>query len=181
MTLYHLIQGELDCAAIAEMQPKVPANTVDGEDKSLPRICMAKSLTECLTGIGVNIVGLKALRDQLVNSKPSLNTLAFPFVVCTFEVEETDDKLLVPQQIRQYVPDAHITGEHWYTAAIQPIKVEQMWLIDGSVYSERVTINNEQVRYAMFHGSKWSRTPQAAAKNFRNWILDITKQWLERS
>lgn len=51
MLLYHLMtdEGTLPDKVI----PQVPQNLMQGEDQSVPRICVGQSLDDCLTGITV--------------------------------------------------------------------------------------------------------------------------------
>lgn len=51
MSLYHLMA---DIGAVpSKVIPKIPANAMKEEDQSIPRICVSRSLDECLTGITV--------------------------------------------------------------------------------------------------------------------------------
>lgn len=63
MLLYHLMtdEGTLPDKVI----PQVPQNLMQGEDQSVPRICVGQSLDDCLTGITVTgINGLYRKRER---------------------------------------------------------------------------------------------------------------------
>lgn len=66
MLLYHLMadEGVLPDKVI----PQVPQNLMQGEDQSIPRICVGQSLDDCLTGITVTGITIPFLNlDDSMN------------------------------------------------------------------------------------------------------------------
>ena len=51
MEFYHVIWGSHSLDLIKPISPRVPNNTMYGEDKSIGRICVSTSLDDCLTGL----------------------------------------------------------------------------------------------------------------------------------
>lgn len=66
MSLYHLMA---DIGAVpSKVIPKIPANAMKEEDQSIPRICVSRSLDECLTGITVTGITFPFLLEELRTS-----------------------------------------------------------------------------------------------------------------
>lgn len=63
MLLYHLMadEGVLPNKVI----PQVPQNLMQGEDQSIPRICVGQSLDDCLTGITVTGITIPFLLAEV--------------------------------------------------------------------------------------------------------------------
>ena len=63
MLLYHLMtdEGTLPDKVI----PQVPQNLMQGEDQSVPRICVGQSLDDCLTGITVTGITIPFLLAEV--------------------------------------------------------------------------------------------------------------------
>lgn len=100
--LYHIsydISEPLD----KEFIPKIPHNTVSGEDESIPRICFSDSIEGCIN----------AAEDLLVNyERENIATI----IVWEKEFLLPNDKLIEWQKLYEdnLVPDAIVTHEYWF-------------------------------------------------------------------
>lgn len=100
--------------------PRIPQNTLPGENANIPRICFAPSIEDCL-----NAMGERFIED----GKPGTPFLAFPFFV-----QRTDPALRTAQKIARWVPDAEWTNEHWYLRPLT-LKGRLMRVNDFSDYT----------------------------------------------
>ena len=91
MSLYHLMA---DIGAVpSKVIPKIPANAMKEEDQSIPRICVSRSLDECLTGITVTGITFPFLLEELRTSHTKQiwdKQYQFPFIVRTYCVENNN-------------------------------------------------------------------------------------------
>lgn len=114
---YHV---SLDTSSIVEeFTPRVPneQSRIEGEDRNIPRICVAKSIEDCLTGFPEG-------GYQLEGNCPLLIRI-YEFDEETIEKENV---VRAPELfLRQLVPDAWVTGEHWIMN--QSIKPSRSYLI----------------------------------------------------
>lgn len=86
-----------------EFIPKIPHNTVSGEDESVPRICFSDSIEGCIN----------AVEDQLGNYE---NEDRATIIVWEMEFLLPNDKLIGWQKLYEdnLVPDAVFTHEYWF-------------------------------------------------------------------
>ena len=114
---YHV---SLDTSSIVEeFTPRVPneQSRIEGEDRNIPRICVAKSIEDCLTGFPEG-------GYQLEGNCPLL-----------IRIYEFDEHTIQPENVvrapelflKQLVPDAWVTGEHWIMN--QALKPSRSYLI----------------------------------------------------
>lgn len=105
--LYHLSFDVLE--EIYEFIPRIPEIRMKGEDNTFLRICCSDTIEGALSGIPGNIDFLNS--DRI-----------YPLVK-VYEFDETgleDEFVLSPEEIKDKVPDALTTGEHWITSNIRP-------------------------------------------------------------
>lgn len=114
---YHV---SLDTSRIVdEFTPRIPneQSRIEGEDRNIPRICVAKSIEDCLTGFPEG-------GYQLEGNCPML-----------IRIYEFDEDIVQPENVvrapelflNQLVPDAWVTGEHWILN--QTLKPSRSYLI----------------------------------------------------
>lgn len=97
--LWH-VSFDISRPPIRTYTPLIPKNPMIGEDITIPRICFAPSIEDCLNSMVSDRVE-QGLEDGLL--------LAFPFWV-----SKDDPYLKTPESIGDMVPDAYWTKEHWY-------------------------------------------------------------------
>lgn len=116
MSLYHLMA---DIGAVpSKVIPKIPANAMKEEDQSIPRICVSRSLDECLTGITVTGITFPFLLEELRTSHTKQiwdKQYQFPFIVRTYCAENNNSAFFDEKKVSKYVWDANFTGECWLT------------------------------------------------------------------
>lgn len=122
---YHVSKQDLDGVVL---NPRVPINSwfIDNgyEDCKTPRICVAKSIDDCLTAIGDNI------KDMVLN---------------VYIIEPVSEELKIKHPSKKEVPDVEITNEIWILNKAKcnfykKIKVliaikELTYKLDGEIYS----------------------------------------------
>lgn len=139
---YHV---SLDTSRIVdEFTPRIPneQSRIEGEDRQIPRICVAKSIEDCLTGFPEG-------GYQLEGNCPLL-----------MRIYEFDEDNIQPENIvrapelflKQLVPDAWVTGEHWIMN--QTIKPTRSYLIQikDVVIEDAPFITIEMLEEALLEG-----------------------------
>lgn len=90
---YHVSKQDLDGVIL---NPRIPTNCwfIDNgyEDSKTPRICVAKSIDNCLTAIGDDI------KDMVLN---------------VYIIEPINEELKTKKPSKEEVPDVEITNEIW--------------------------------------------------------------------
>ena len=178
LTLYSLLYGIHSIAPGTPIIPRIPKNTIEGEDTSIPRICTSSSLDGCLTGIGPSHIGLNALQEKIDSGNPSMESISFPFTLLCFQIERKDPALLLPEKVAQYVPDALWSSEHWITRPITPLWTCTQWLVDGTVNEDWLPYRGVKHKYLTISDSCWVETPCCPNPQFKKAILKAAKEYL---
>lgn len=119
---YHVITQPLDeCSSVAEaielysngLYPRIPMSAGYNEDKTIPRVCLAPRVEQCITAIGFNI-GPNRYK---------------PIVILEFDLEDWEVYCPTVEQL----PDVEDTGEVWSLCHIKPTAVYEKWLGQGSI------------------------------------------------
>ena len=103
--LWH-VSFDIERPPIRTYIPLVPKNPMPGEDITIPRICFAPSIEDCLNAM---------VADRVERGLEDGRFLAF-----SFRVAKDDPFLKTPEDIGDMVPDAYWTQEHWY---LKPVTV----------------------------------------------------------
>lgn len=158
MSLYHLMA---DIGAVpSKVIPKIPANAMKEEDQSIPRICVSRSLDECLTSITVTGITFPFLLEELRTSHTKQiwdKQYQFPFIVRTYCAENNNSAFFDEKKVSKYVWDANFTGECWLTEYREPISTKKRWLVNADIENRHIIRNNESWRYPIIHNSVWSK------------------------
>ena len=115
------------------LYPYIPKTAGEHEDKSIPRICVAPTVEDCLTGI--KLVGrlrrcLAANEDAM--SYETLGLEVYPVIILEFDVPMN----LLYKPNKHQVPDVDITNEYWLTRPVKASKVMLKWLNPRSIIWE---------------------------------------------
>ena len=182
MSLYHLMA---DIGAVpSKVILKIPANAMKEEDQSIPRICVSRSLDECLTGITVTGITFPFLLEELRTSHTKQiwdKQYQFPFIVRTYCAENNNSAFFDEKKVSKYVWDANFTGECWLTEYREPISTKKRWLVNADIENRHIIRNNESWRYPIIHNSVWSNVPTYLNPEFQDKLLQMTKIWLEQN
>lgn len=120
--LYH-VSFELSESLHKEFIPKIPDNTIRGENEEIPRICFSDSIQGCIRGI---------------KGYPKMDSPYAEIIVWEHEFLESDNlydwRYLYENNL---VPDAAVTHEYWFTERIT---------LDGSKY--RISDIEHRVLYS---------------------------------
>ena len=108
-------------------QPRVSPNTMSGEDETTPRICVARSIEECIMGCTLFAFRRCCARVRGMEVYAGPPGEAYPIIINTFKV----DNPYVPSA--REVPDAADTGELWLLEKSIPIRRELLWLTPDAI------------------------------------------------
>lgn len=118
LMFYHVSMDTSDI--VEEFSPRIPTehSRIEGEDRTVPRICVAKTIEDCLTGFPEGGYRLEG---------------NCPMLIRVYEFDEKDipkeNVVRAPELfLKNIVPDAWITGEHWIVN--QSLKPTQHYLIE---------------------------------------------------
>lgn len=115
------------------ISPAIPRTAAEGEDRTIPRICVCHTVEECLTALGPMGVLRRCLSaDEDTKSYASYGAEAYPCIVQTFSVQESCLVHPTPKQ----VPDVERTHELWLIEDTQISNASLYWLDMYSVHSE---------------------------------------------
>lgn len=183
MEFYHVIWGSHSLDLSKPISPRVPNNTMNGEDKSIGRICVSTSLDDCLTGLGPVNIGLHYLSENLRqhDNKIELTDVTLPFTVAKFNMDRGDPSVMLPGKVAKYVPDAFLSQECWITNPTIPEEALNLWLIDGTLVKGSMLDQGEKCTYYYVTDTKWSTTEQKADLKFVQDLFDVTKVWLSQN
>lgn len=106
----------------------VPETIKMEEDRTTARLCVARDLCQCFTGIGL----LGRFRRCLAGNEDAFSyetqgREVYPILVLEFK----DVDVTVPT--KEQVPDIEATGELWITESLKPSKVTPCWLTMRSI------------------------------------------------
>ena len=117
LMFYHVSMDTSDI--VEKFTPRIPTeqSRIEGEDRTVPRICVAKTIEDCLTGFPEG--GYK-LEENC------------PMLIRVYEFDEADiekeNVVRAPELfLKNIVPDAWVTGEHWIIN--QSVKPKQTYLV----------------------------------------------------
>ncbi len=106
MILYHVSFNEIQNGML---YPRVPENRAPHEDRTIPRICFADSIENCITAMPA---GGKALKNLYLRSK----MLPISAILHVYHINSNSisvDNLIPNDQVARHVQDAKRTGEVW--------------------------------------------------------------------
>lgn len=107
--------------------PAIPATMMSEEDRNTPRICVAPTIEDCITAIGLFGTFRRCLNDNPDTKSYENDDEAYPILILEFENggEYTPDK--------HQVPDVETTHEHWLLNPAKPKKISLKWLNSYSI------------------------------------------------
>lgn len=106
MKVFHISRKDL--GSIVRLEPRIPEFHADGEDRVIPRICVAPTILGCIRALELpsSIVGEEAFFDVNKDGKP------YPLYLYSSKVNVLD----LRQPTNEEVQDYYNTGELWITA-----------------------------------------------------------------
>lgn len=184
MLLYRLVQNHRFFDLTKPICPTIPYSRMTGEDEITPRICVARTVEDCLTSIGFLSLCYEEIERVAEDvDLPPVSTgdgselnemwrdLRFPFTLLTFEVAANDPSLIPPEKLENLVPDALYTGEHWITVPLKPIRIEHLWLFDASLKKETQLLLGQDATLVRVMDASWANTECPVTQNFAQNIL----------
>lgn len=117
------------CESSAWLYPRVPDSRTCIEDDVTRRICVAPTVEQCFTGIG--LLGrfrrcLAANEDAFsyVTTRPEV----YPIIILTYS---PDEEYYIPSV--DEVPDVELTHERWLRYPAEPVYADLVWLTPYSI------------------------------------------------
>lgn len=148
--MYHVICGlESRFGSLSEAKryvatgpalvPEIPHTAMPFEDRTVPRICLAPTVEDCVTAIGV-----LGMFRRCLNADPDAKSYenegeAYPVIVCGFPDDIPGNPYVDPSEAQ--VPDVRLTGEKWLLRPAVPVMAELRWL---NQYSLRIDTDAER-------------------------------------
>lgn len=107
--LYHT---SLSAVPVKQFIPTVPKARLTEEDNTIPRVCLSSTIKGCISGMpgGITTLINFKLLEELLDIKPFLGLYIFKNL--------DEEKLIKPNVVSSFVPDAKYTREHWYRGVI---------------------------------------------------------------
>lgn len=140
---YHISLDTSDI--VEEFTPRIPSeqSRIEGEDRTIPRICVAKTIEDCLSGFPEGGYKLEGNCPMLIR-------------VYEFDEKEIDNENIVraPELfLENIVPDAWVTGEHWvvnqtlkpknhYVIQIKEVEIQDAPFITRDMFEEAIMEGN---------------------------------------
>lgn len=124
------------------LTPRIPKSKMKQENATTPRICVAPTLEQCVTAIGVMGIFRRCCgSEEDAYSYTIAGLEVYPVIVLTFE----EDTYYTPTE--EDVPDIRDTDELWITHSAAPISVELKWLNYGSLGVKEIEGYDSKSRY----------------------------------
>ena len=117
MKFYHVSENIYE--NIKRFNPRIPLSILKEEDSNINRVCIAKSIKDCLSAINYHI-SVNYMFNELEENEDYIGNRIIK--VYEFEIDENDMNLLDYKKIQRYVPDSIKTKEYWYLKSLIPIK-----------------------------------------------------------
>lgn len=122
--------------------PRIPKSKMKQENAVTPRICVAPTLEQCVTAIGIMGIFRRCCgSEEDAYSYTIAGLEVYPVIVLTFE----EDTYYTPTE--EDVPDIHDTDELWITHNAAPISVGLKWLNYGSLGVKEIEGYDSKSRY----------------------------------
>lgn len=120
MKMYHVSLNIFD--DIKEFYPRVPKTTMKGEDTTTERVCVAKTIEDCLNALLYWDSLRMRLTDNYEINWGIMSKCQRVFKIYEFDIEK--DFLISPKDLyeRNLVPDALLNNEYWCTKKLIPVK-----------------------------------------------------------
>jgi len=126
--LLHVSYEKLD---ILKLEPRIPLTPMEGENKTIPRICFSSELEGCFKSIPEDIES--SILSKVYNGK--FKTL-YLYTVKDLETLNSEDIVTTDQlDLKKLVPDAKKTNEIWI---LKPIEL---------LLTHTVTFTTEMLKY----------------------------------
>lgn len=160
MSLIHVSFDRVD-----EFIPRVPKNKADGENNTIPRICVTNDIVRAICALP---------NGGLVLHKMSL--LKLPTIIHVYYLKA--DKVMPTEEVSKYVPDALSSGEMWILE-----KPKSVYRVDYEITDMLQTkINNSEGReiYATWNIEKRRCKYQSNIDNFCNTFGEEFRELFEK-
>lgn len=143
-TRFKSIQSAERYLSAQSFNPVVPESYSYNEDRITPRLCVARSIEDCITGIGVQRVFFRCLEAWDAPSYGSFGQEQYPIGILEIEVPESC--MRVPD--KSQVPDVDFTHELWICSGEFEIIDRKIVWIDGV---GNTLLSRERERYIAQH------------------------------
>lgn len=126
------LQDAIDAYTNTKIVPRVPASKLEYENHITPRICVCKTIPDCLTAISVGSRMRRCLASNVyIPTCHMENREAYPVLILEFP-----DNIAVYTPSELDVPDIEVSNERWILHEIVPTKVTLRWIAFDSILLE---------------------------------------------
>lgn len=148
MIFYHISENIYD--DIDTFIPRVPLSILKNENSTKKRICIAKSIKDCLSGLNYHTSVNYMFNESEENESYVGNRI---IKVYEFDINEDDINLLNYKDIRNYVPDSLESKEYWYLNILKPKKSYMINIVDYDLLDNNANIL-DKVKYELIMNLK---------------------------
>lgn len=115
------------------VRPEKIFSAMPGEDAETPRICVAPTIEQCITGIGLLGRFRRCLEaNEEAKSYATMGREVYPILVLQFA-----DDLPYYTPTSEQVPDSIVTGEQWLLEPAVPTSIRLAWMgMDSILWAE---------------------------------------------
>ena len=155
-----LIHASFD--VIDDFIPRIPKSTSCGEDETIPRICVAPSIYDCLRAMPHAAETIKGMQIC------GLPVILHAYYLKSGHIKDTDE-------IKTYVPDAEFNNEKWIIE--RPEKVFRMdYELTNVYFKDGKDPNGKDICYPVCYDIN-------RAKHQDNWVnlakrMEVPKDWI---
>ena len=118
-----LAEAKAWAASRPVFQPRVPYTAMQGEDRTVPRICGCLDIRGCFTALGVTGTFRRCLNSNPDAKSYENDDEAYPVLIAKFS-----DYAGWTAPGKDQVPDIEDTGERWLLSPARPEKIYLKWL-----------------------------------------------------
>lgn len=138
LELFHVSRYSEGKEAIQEFVPRIPKNRMDGENDSMPRICVSDNLIGCFRAMSNPAYEMFEYAESeyycpyqgmsYLDILLEKNQSGQMYRIYHFDMETSE--VVTPAELHEkgWVPDALKTNEHWITANRKPDRVTYIFL-----------------------------------------------------
>lgn len=150
---------------VDEFIPRVPRQRCPGEDKTIPRICVAEDILNA-----VNAVPQAGLVME------NMKSLGLPVVIHAYYLTGEG---MGKEDVQKYVPDAKLTGEFWLTEKPESIRRVDYEIVDFTTETVRDPFGHDLTIVVIISFNKCEY--QDNVENFLRSFENASEERMERA
>lgn len=139
LELFHVSRYREGEGAIQDFIPRIPRNRMNGENDSMPRICVSDNLMGCFTAMSNPSYEMYSYQresyhcpyQQMSHMDILMETNQAGQMYRVYHFDMDEPEVVTPAELHEkgWVPDALETNEHWITANRKPDRISYIFLL----------------------------------------------------